>query len=91
MAENFKKNIGSLGSKDSPSSNCKYNVKQKFVFAKLISTSAEENFQSFCLKHQKFRIYLIRALSQQFSAGLSKLHFTCPVEHFATKKEQKNK
>ena len=38
MAENFKKKIGILGSEEAPSSYSKYNIRQKLVFAKFIST-----------------------------------------------------
>ena len=47
MAESFKKNIDTLGSENGPSYYSKYNIRQKLVFAKLISTSPDENFQPF--------------------------------------------
>ena len=47
MTENLKKNIGTLGSQEPPSYYIKYNISRKFVFAELISTSPEENFQPF--------------------------------------------
>ena len=47
MAENFKKNIGTLESEEAPSYYSKFNITQKFVLAKLIFTSPEEHFQPF--------------------------------------------
>ena len=39
--------MGTLGSEETPSYYSKYNIRQKMLFAKLISTSPEEYFQPF--------------------------------------------
>ena len=80
MTESLKKNRGNLGSKEAPSCYGEYNIRQKLVFAKLISTSPEEHFQPF-LKNQNFRILF----GQKFSAGLSKINFYVSREKFREK------
>ena len=85
MAENFEKNIGTLDSAEAPSSYSKYNIRQKLVFAKLISTYPEGQFEFFFLKNLST---FIGTLSYKFSRRLSKLHSTCPDEHFGAKKFQ---
>ena len=47
MAENFRKNIGTLRCEEARSCHSNYNFRQKLVFLKLISTSPGEHFQFF--------------------------------------------
>ena len=74
MAENFKIIVGNLGCEDARFWHKKYNIRQKLVFSKVISTCSEEHFLHFfkCPKLQNFQW----ALCLKFSAGLSKLHST---------------
>ena len=45
MTENFKQNIGTLDSVEVPSYYSKYNIRQKLVFAKFISTRPKGQFE----------------------------------------------
>ena len=57
MAENFKKNIGTLRCEEARSYYSKNNIWQKLVFWKLISTCLHENFQRFYEKSKTLKFY----------------------------------
>ena len=80
MAEKFKMNISTPGCDDARSEHNKFNVSQKTVFSKLVSTSPEEHFQ--CL----FGIKFFWTSCHKFFARLSELHPTRPEEHFQDQK-----
>ena len=77
MAEIVQTNICTVGCGEARFQYNKYKFSQKIVFSKLVLMGPEEHFQRFFMKKMK-----TFGLPAKGSTGFSKLHSTCPEEHF---------